>query len=605
MEKEYIVGIDFGHGETSAWVVALEIETGTKEGSSLLLKRSNKSDRSYYSVIYKSSDNKYSLDDLTGNLIAGFKEKISVLNKDIEKKEAYKAYIQAIYKRLLDLNPCLKIDNNGETNFYLCIACPTKWNQEDKCSYIDFFNSALGKYNIEVMWVINESDAAYFTHGSIDEYKDKCVLIIDYGSSTIDYTVVYQGKKISDDNWSNRLGASNIEYAILQESKNDNDEFQTKIRNTQSKLKELHIENVDIYSSLLFAIRKAKEKSVTEDCYPQIEVNYNLITEKTSIGNSLSPSERKNYKFEIECNLDEIDAFIEYKKRVVEDLKTLNEKIKEKTGGKSIDVVILSGGACQMPWVEKVVKEIFKPTNIEIDNQASFVVAKGIAMYAKKQIKALDNYIDKIKEIDYSSMYIQADTKATAKAITTMIPTMVENLKSKPSMTGIEIRKSFCNFVKSLNSNNHAYCNLVQEEFNSLISTSVGKEVSSVILSAFNFKVDTTDTKLHIPVNVIDWAPEIFEPGGTFYQAFTNWIDNSSGRFSFTWDKSRINPELSKIINGTAKVLEDLVHNSEQFAIYPPEILKKYSEDIKNEVLDIAARYFYDKQLFNTTFKSK
>lgn len=68
------------------------------------------------------------------------------------------------------------------------------------------------------MWVINESDAAYFSHGSTSEFADKCVLIIDYGSSTIDYTLMYNGKKISDDQWSNDyLGASNIEKSILME----------------------------------------------------------------------------------------------------------------------------------------------------------------------------------------------------------------------------------------------------------------------------------------------------------------------------------------------------------------------------------------------------
>ena len=42
MEKQYIVGIDFGHGETSAWVVPLNLTTDAIIGESLKLKATNK-----------------------------------------------------------------------------------------------------------------------------------------------------------------------------------------------------------------------------------------------------------------------------------------------------------------------------------------------------------------------------------------------------------------------------------------------------------------------------------------------------------------------------------------------------------------------------------
>ena len=58
-----------------------------------------------------------------------------------------------------------------------------------------------------------------------------------------------------------------------------------------------------------------------------------------------------------------------------------------------------------MPWVSDVVKEIFAPLNIEIDNQASFVVAKGIALYARTQMKALDDFLNKIRGLDFSNIY--------------------------------------------------------------------------------------------------------------------------------------------------------------------------------------------------------
>lgn len=603
MEKQYIVGIDFGHGETSAWVAPLNLTTDAIIGESLKLKATNKeSERSYYSVIYSKSNGSYSLDDLQGNIIAGFKDKVSVLDQpqNEKRREAYTEYIRQIYARLLKHNTTLKVDNNGDTNFYLCIACPTKWNQDDKDAYIEFFNEALSEFGIEVMWVINESDAAYFSHGSIDKYANKCVLIIDYGSSTIDYTVVYQGKKISDDNWSNRLGASNVEESILNECRNTGD-YQEKVENTKSKLTEIGANFIDINSCVKFEIRKAKEYSVTYGYYPNLEVNYNLIGQQTSYGSTDAfKAEKRKYKFEIDCQIDK--SIAKYQEKVVDDFKQLKSEIQKRIGNQKIDYVILSGGACQMPWVSDVVNEIFEPLNIEIDNQASFVVAKGIALYARTQMKALDDFLSRVKGMDFKNIYIQADTNATAKAITTMMPSMVKKLKSKSSITGADIRQEFCDFVENLNGNNVKYSTLVQQELDKLISSSVGNALKEVISSVFKTNVDTSDVKLHIPTNIIPWNHILFVPGGTFYNAFTNWIDNSSDRFIFSWDKPRYDLELSKIVDGTAQTLENIV-TSEQIADYPEDAVNAYANDINDQVLMIAADIFYKKQLFSTTFK--
>ena len=603
MEKEYIVGIDFGHGETSAWAVPLNIKIGSDIGESLKLKAANKeSERSYYSIIHYNPKNGYSLDDLQGNVITGFKDKVSVLEQpqNTKKREAYTEYIKQIYTRLLKHNTALKVDNNGDTNFYLCIACPTKWNQDEKDAYIKFFNKTLSEFGVEVMWVINESDAAYFTHGSIDEYADKCVLIIDYGSSTIDYTVVRHGKKISDDNWSNRLGASHVEESILNECRN-NEDYQNKVAATEAKLAELNMNFIDITSCINFEIRKDKEHSVTYGNYPNLDVNYNLIGHRTNYGSTDAfRSEKRKYKFEIECQIDK--SIEKYQNKVIADFTQLNNEIQKRIGNQKIDCVILSGGACLMPWVSDAVNDIFKPRHIDIDNQASFVVAKGIALYARTQMKALGDFLSRIKGIDYKNIYIQADTNATAKAITTMMPSLVKNLKSKSSITGTDIRQEFCDFVENLNGNNLEYSTLVQQELDKLISSSVGNALKEVICSVFKTTVDTSDVKLHIPANIIPWNHVLFIPGGTFYNAFTNWIDSSSDRFIFTWDKPRYDPELSKIVDGTAQTLENIV-TLEQIADYPEDAVNAYAEDIKEQILKIAADIFYKKQLFNTTFK--
>ena len=615
MEKEYIVGIDFGHGETAAWVVPLDLTIGAKKGEALQLQISTtESRRSYDSVIYFTPQEGYSLiNNKFGNIIAYFKNKISILSQpqNTSKREAYTEYIKQIYKILLERNTKLKVnkDDKSDTNFYLCIACPTKWDQEDKEAYIHFFNEALHEFGIEVMWVINESDAAYFTHGSIKKYKDKCVLVIDYGSSTIDYTVFYQGKKISEDNWSNSWGASYIEELIFNKYR-DSDNYQKTVNNTKSKLSEIGDSFIDINSCIKYYIRKAKEDSVTKDNYPSLDFSFNLIGKQTSYGltNTFKAADEKiKYKFEFDC---QIDRLIEgYQTKVVDDFKQLKEKIRGKIGDQQIDYVILSGGASLMPWVSNAVNDIFKPLEIDLDTQASFVVAKGIALYARTQMKALDDFLSKIRSIDFSNTYIQADINATAKAILTMMPSMVEKLKKQSSLTGTKIRKEFCDFVKNLDGQNSEYCNLVQQELDSLISNSVADALKDVICDIFKTQVNTSDVKLHVEANIIPFDSSLFVKGGSLYDAFTNWIANSSnaifGTALFKWENIRKEPEVSKMIEGTASTLENLV-NAGPLADYSQalEFINAYAENIKEQVLENAINIFYEKQLFKTTFQN-
>ena len=610
MEKQYIVGMDFGHGETAVWAVPMSLSVGAEKGVSLRLKASNNgSERSYYSVIYSDAQGNLCLDDLKGNVISGFKDKVSNLNlpHNANKRRAFSEYIKQIYKRMIELNSSLlTVADDGSTNFYLCIACPTKWSSEDKKDYINFFNEALAEFGVEIMWVINESDAAYFSHGSVNEYGDKCVLIIDYGSSTIDYTVVYCGKKISDDMWSNNLGASNIEESILNKCRGE-ESYQASLENTTAKLAELGMGHIDINSCVKFEVRKAKEYSVTYDKYPRLVVDCNLVGEKSVYGTTDEfKAEKNKFRFEAECQMDE--CLTAYQSAVVEDFTSLKAKIQERIGPQQIDKVILSGGACQMPWVMSVVDEVFEPVSIELDNEASFVVAKGIAFYAKAQMEALENFKRRISTINFGSIYKQADTIATRQAVLTLMPKMVKRLKGCYTLTASEIRKSFCDFIQSLDGDNVEYATLVQQEFNLLVSNSVGQALKEAILDVFNVTVDTSDVKLDIPVNIISWNPCLFVEGGAFYEVFTQLITSSSdaifGSWFFKWNQARKDPELAQIINGVATALENFVREN-PLADYSQvqSSIDDYAAVIRTQALDEGVNIFYAKQLFNTTFK--
>lgn len=598
MRKEYIVAVDFGHGETSAWIVPMENQM-EHQGDALKLRTSNKVElRTIYSVIYQDKNGNFSLDNTDGNVIGGFKKKVCDLRKDTQKYKAYTEFIKAIYKRLLNMNDDrLHSDGEGNTNFYLCIACPTKWSNDDRIEYVNFFNEALKEFGVEVMWVINESDAAYFSHGSTSEFADKCVLIIDYGSSTIDYTLMYKGKKISDDQWSNDyLGASNIEKSILMEYSSQKD-YQEVYQKTEEKLRHDALGWLHIQPEVLLEIRKAKEYCVIEGYYPIFMLKHNVIQKHDILVRS-DPnwrSKRKSYLFDYECDMDE--CLVDYKEGVYTSFANLAGHISQKLKGSNVDTVIMSGGASLMPWVKEMVKSTFPTAEIKLDNNASFVVSKGAALYARDQIKAFELFMEKIDAYQYKDVYIDADRTATNVAVDELFPPFADKL-CENSHTAAELRDEGLNFLFCLNSQNQKYCNIMTDTIRTTISQKVANDIKEVVQSVFSIDISVDDIHIDINPDIMDFKVVDFKKDGALYNKLSSLI--SKPFFSITWDKMRTVSKCKEIIGTIHSWLKE--ESSKGFN-YDENDLASYADNIKQQVITLATEVFYEYQLFQTTFK--
>lgn len=598
MRKEYIVAVDFGHGETSAWIVPMDNEINNL-GAPLKLKSSNAEERrTIYSVIYQDKNGNFSLDNTDGNVIGGFKKKVCDLRKDTQKYKAYTEFIKAIYKRLLNMNDDrLHSDGEGNTNFYLCIACPTKWSNDDRIEYVNFFNEALKEFGVEVMWVINESDAAYFSHGSTSEFADKCVLIIDYGSSTIDYTLMYKGKKISDDQWSNDyLGASNIEKSILMEYSSQKD-YQEVYQKTEEKLRHDALGWLHIQPEVLLEIRKAKEYCVIEGYYPIFMLKHNVIQKHDILVRS-DPnwrSKRKSYLFDYECDMDE--CLVDYKEGVYTSFANLAGHISQKLKGSNVDTVIMSGGASLMPWVKEMVKSTFPTAEIKLDNNASFVVSKGAALYARDQIKAFELFMEKIDAYQYKDVYIDADRTATNVAVDELFPPFADKL-CENSHTAAELRDEGLNFLFCLNSQNQKYCNIMTDTIRTTISQKVANDIKEVVQSVFSIDISVDDIHIDINPDIMDFKVVDFKKDGALYNKLSSLI--SKPFFSITWDKMRTVSKCKEIIGTIHSWLKE--ESSKGFN-YDENDLASYADNIKQQVITLATEVFYEYQLFQTTFK--
>lgn len=591
---EYIVGMDFGHGETAAWGVPVTSANPSHlsmDGLALKLRESNDLEaKKLPSVVYYNSNGEYSLNPKSGYYGMAQQMKGRISGMSATTRTHYQAYIRLIVERLLECNRDFLSIEDGEPNFVLCLASPTRWNEDEKREYLAFFNEAIAPTGLHFEWIINESDAAYFTHSGHCS-PSECVLVMDYGSSTIDYTAMKGGKKISEDSWSNQqLGASAIEKAMFETLDiPESSSREEMLAYTRSLLSQKGLNLMDPLHHLIFKLRKVKEEGYTEMTYDY----YEEISFKKLTGDPAFVKPR--YVFE--GNL--LTTIGEYRESVKEDLVNLRESVRAVNNGKDPDRIILSGGASIMRWFKDLAREIFSCDQV-VDNDPAFVVAHGVALYAQAQMKALAELKEKLNTQDYASIYISSDKQATAKGISNYGYIPVNKITSDAPVSGNTIRKIFCDFIKGLDSSNTSYCALVQDAFDINLTNMVKGTLYSVISNIFHVSPELGDVKVHIPVNVIDWESGCFEPGGAWYDYFTKTIDASSSRFIFTWDKLRNKDEAKSIAE---KVNNRLGEFSKNINItYPDEMVKTFVDEIRDSTVEIGEQLFYSQQLFKTTF---
>ncbi|WP_455635568.1 hypothetical protein [Parabacteroides sp.] len=408
MDIEYLVGIDFGHGETTA--SCIEIKSGKLKHLRI---RDNSEEDSYKieSVVYrgptKDGSLKYSLskggDDFvtTPAICLSLKEKIRELRgiSNKNQKEAFENFIRLVYQKLLENNTSI-LSKDGK-NFLLFIASPTNWNSQDKADYKQFVEQAVGR---EIGWVINESDAAYY-----QKKQEGLVLVVDYGSSTIDFTLVYNNKKINIDNLSNQMGARAVELDMWSKYRFDpSDEVEPENRyaniiHITEDLKRKHQMNyLNIDDWMMFNLRKWKEDTYTKDgTLSYFAWNEPLIFRLFKLRGF--PLCQQSYEDELSDNFlgsyirAVSDMFVNVRSKI-----NSNEDLREQGANPRYLTLIVSGGASRMPWVCKSLSEVFGIPYDTIkqnkDDRPEYIVSDGIVKYAYALYQVKVGIVDLVKE---------------------------------------------------------------------------------------------------------------------------------------------------------------------------------------------------------------
>lgn len=392
MMKEYIVSIKIGNYKTSAWVVGFDKRFAVC-GDVLKLRPGNYcSEQRLYTVVYDDGVGNISNDPIDGEPVFGFIRKIDELRCDGKACNALTAFIKSLYVLMLKYNDILKVDGKGSTNFYLCVTYPSNWTKKEGQDYAYFLNDALKPFGVEVKWAINESIAAYANYYLQDVSQknvDKCVLLIDYGPTAINYTVMHYGKVVPELSWSDySLGASNIEKIILADYSKQ-ERFQEVYQKTMDKLRSDALESVNILLELLFEIRKAKENCVIEGYYPDFTFQLNVI-QRHDILARYDPNwirDKMTYLFDYECNMDEV--LNDYKVELLQSFRNISKKMFQ-FGGLQADRVVLYGGGTLMPWVKSIVMDGFATKKVFMCDPMP--EARGGAIYAREKLLNVVKY---------------------------------------------------------------------------------------------------------------------------------------------------------------------------------------------------------------------
>ncbi|MBQ0052990.1 MAG: hypothetical protein KBS89_00860 [Bacteroidales bacterium] len=372
-KHKYVVGIDYGHGETSAAICSIEWEkdAGLRETKVLDIDL----DRAARKKVITSAISHVTKGILIGDeafehmtdnngIRVCFKQKPESIDGDAERLMI--DFMKAVYCRIRESQEELT-----DTNHIVYIARPSGWVEEEAK---ELYRQMAIQAGIPLGGLTSESRAAIFyaKSPSVNFAKEisKGAIVFDLGSSTLDFTYLSDAEKPID--YGYNLGASIIDNAIFENMiLKDND------------VKEFVGKYPEYRDALQFKGRKFKE-----DAYGRNEDSKTIGG--FPLGIIISDTE-DSYDDYADCyvklriaNLGELNDMVNSTTHYMDELKKALEDYKTtKIPGKTVNGVFLTGGASRMNFIRPIISEAFNlPLDkVKIDNDnPSLTISRGIAL---------------------------------------------------------------------------------------------------------------------------------------------------------------------------------------------------------------------------------
>lgn len=366
----YLIGIDFGHGETTASFYSTNSTKGMVGRLHILDGQTPESCKVESAVCRNKTGDWQFAKDIRDYALPDFTLHFKAPMNEItpKNKEAFGAFIKLVFEHIVQNQSFLNYNPvTGERNFEIYVACPSGWGMDDANQIQEYKKFVSGI--IPVDWIIKESDAAYFKFKAEKDFSDSSVLVIDIGSSTIDFTA-YDTKALKPSTEGKKHGASAVENLIYKYFEEHDVDFNNAKREAEEKCT---ANKLNWRNAVVHYVKKQKEDFYTleKDDLALDLSNVCICNVKGRVfdGNMLSKEQLE----------DEILS--PYRQTLLQDLN--DEKLrleKEQIGVPK--VVVLTGGASRMPWLQKLVKDVFTESEVYRDTEPSYVVSDGVAYYA-------------------------------------------------------------------------------------------------------------------------------------------------------------------------------------------------------------------------------
>lgn len=363
---EFIIGIDFGHGETSAAFYNLK----TQEKKDLDILPSLKVIKSAVAILEQEGKETICVGDaaITNAPFAkdfqiSFKKRPSEMTP-IERHRMV-SFMQGVYAEILNRYSDFK---TREHVVYIARPSQDIWDPEEK-AYLEIAEDA----GLPVVGIQKESRAAYFRartqpDSKIDSYVKDGVLIVDFGSSTIDFTYLNStlSKPIDD---GGALGASQVEknlfeYAMDNPSVPAMEQFAQLYRGKKDSIP---------YNQILYQFRVAKEQFYSNALMKDFRLLLDFDDITVSDGSPITGT--GSFKISRQKVNDVLNGYIEQVKQKVVKFKEENLK------GLPVVGVYLTGGASRMDFVRQIFMEVFNldEAHCPSDDNPSVIVSQGVA----------------------------------------------------------------------------------------------------------------------------------------------------------------------------------------------------------------------------------
>lgn len=396
----YIIGINFGHKETTGSFYDTESRRGVVERLHILDGDTSESCKVESAVCrnrktgewqFAKDVRDYSLPDFSNDFIG------SMNAMTLKKKEAFAAFVRLVFAHILKNQEFLHYNPvTGERNFEIYVALG-KENINQAKEYKNFISSI-----IPLDWVIPDSMAVYFKFCAKANFSASSALVINIDSRSIDFTAYNEkGKQSLLKVYEH--GSSAIENLIYKYFEEHDENF-NKAKEEGEAL--CSCKNLDWRNTVIHYI-----KEQIKDFY-DLEF-FDLLLDLSN--RFICTGKRRVFDLcEISKKQLEEEILAPYRQTLLQDMNDVKQRLAEEKNGIP-GIVILTGESSRMPWLQRLVKDIFSDSHVFLDNDPSYAVSDGLAYYGTgihKMKSAIENLKTSIATVfhefhiqDYNTAY--------------------------------------------------------------------------------------------------------------------------------------------------------------------------------------------------------